>query len=207
MRFSVRHNIAEVERGLSNFARQQVPFAASVAINAVAAQVAEEQDRQLRRALDRPTPFTLRGVGVIRSSKRRLEAAVFVKDRQAAYLRFQEAGGARQPSRRAIPVPGKTLRRNKFGNMPRGAVKKALAAPNTFSGRPKGGGPAGVFRRLGASADRERGFKLERVLTWADKARYTPRLGFIKTARRVAARRAAPEFERALSAAIATARR
>ncbi|MFN3614677.1 MAG: hypothetical protein ACK4WC_08980 [Rubrimonas sp.] len=206
MRFDVRHNIAEVERGLSNFAREQVPFAVSVAINAVAQQVAEEQDRQLRRALDRPTPFTLRGVGVSRSSKRRLVAAVFVKDRQAAYLRFQEAGGVRQPAKRAIPVPAK-LRRNRFGNMPRGAVANALAASNTFSGTPKGGGQPGVYRRLGATADRKGGFKLERVLTWADQARYRPRLGFIKTARRVAANRIAPEFETALAKAIATARR
>lgn len=206
MRFDVRHNIRDVERGLSDFARGQLPFATSRALNAVADDVARAEEAELRDALDRPTPFTLKGVAVRRSSKARLEAAVFIKDRQAAYLTFQEQGGTRRPAGRAIPVPA-TTRRNKFGNLSKGAVKKLAAAPNTFSGTPKGGGPAGLYRRLGARANRRAGYKLQLMVTWAGRATYKPRLAFIETAQRVARRRIAAAVERELAAAIATARR
>lgn len=206
MRFDLRDNIAEVERGLSNFAREQVPFATSRALNAVALAVRDAEDRQLRDKLDRPTPFTLRGLGVLRSSKRALAAAVFMKDRQAEYLALQETGGTRRPKRRAIAVPAK-LRVNSYGNIPRGGIKRALAAANTFSGRPKGGGAPGIYKRLGARGKFKSGHALQLQVTWAERARYRPRLGFMQTAIRVAQRRAAPEFERALMAAIATARR
>lgn len=205
MRFDVRHNIADVRRGLSNFAQAQVPFAASLALNAVAAKMADAEVRHLGEALDRPTPFTLRGVAVRRSTKRNLEAAVFVKDRQAEYLLFQEAGGTRFPASRAIPVAVKA-RRNSYGNLPRGGVKKLAVAANTFSGRPKGGGAPGLYRRLGVTADRKGGAKLELQVAWADRARYQPRIAFIETARRVAELAVAVEFGRAMEQAIRTAR-
>jgi len=206
MQFELRHNIAEVERGLSNFAREQVPFAASRAINAIAADVAAAEERRFRAVLDRPTPFTLRGLMVLRASKRTLAGAVLVRDRQAAYLALQDTGGTRRPKGRAIPVPVKA-RLNRFGNLPRGGVAKIAAGAHTFSGRPKGGGAPGIYKRLGATASRKAGFQLSMPVAWAARASYRPRLEFLRTARRAAARAAAPAFERALSDAIATARR
>jgi hypothetical protein len=108
-------NIREVERGLSDFAKRQLPFAVSLALNDTAADVAKNAEKGLAKRLDRPTPFTRRAFAVLRSSRARLAAAVFAKDAQAAYLRFQEEGGERRPKGRAIVVPV-NVRLNKFGN-------------------------------------------------------------------------------------------
>ena len=98
------HNIREVERDLSDFARRQLPFATSLALNETAEAIERKSSaKALETRLDRPTPFTLRGLLVLRSSKARLWADVLFKDAQAAYLRWQETGGERPPRRRRSP--------------------------------------------------------------------------------------------------------
>ncbi|SES76372.1 hypothetical protein [Oceanicella actignis] len=200
MEISFQHNIAQVERGLSDFARTQVPFAASLALNATAQDVKRNAEKGLVRKLDRPTKFTLRAYALRRASKRRLAAAVFAKDLQAAYLRFQETGGEREPKRRAIVVPV-GIRLNKHGNMPRGSIKRHLAKPRVFSGDPKGPRPGGIYER------RPDGRGLRLLAAYTPRARYRPRLGFRRGAALTAQARMARHFEAALARAIRTAKR
>lgn len=184
MDLRITSNIKQFERGLNDAARRQIPFALSLAINEVLSDVRKNWVKRLRKSLDRPTPFTLRGFAIKRASKRRLTGMVFAKPIQNDYLARLEDGGTRIPRRRAIPVPV-GQRRNRYGNMPRGAVSRVLAKPNTFSGTPKGGGTPGIYQRLGTRR-KSGGARLKLLVHYADLARYTPRLalraGAMKTA-------------------------
>ncbi|AKU43289.1 minor tail protein [Rhodobacter phage RcRhea] len=199
MRISVASNLRDVERDLSDVGRKQLPFATSLALNEMADELAQEETARMDRALDRPTPFTKRAWAVRRSTKRNLVAAVYARRIQAAYLSKLEDGGDRTPEGRALILPAK-LRLNKFGNLLRGAVKRAVAKPNTFSGTPKGaaGRGPGVFER--------RGKKLVKLVTYADRANYRPQLGFEDAARKMVARRFPAKLEAALIRAFSARR-
>jgi len=199
MQISLHSNLRDVERDLSDAARRQLPFATSLALNATAGEIQKNETRRLDKRLDRPTPFTKKAYAIRRSSKRRLEARVFVKPIQARYLRMQEEGGTRRPKGRAIVLPQKA-RVNKYGNLPRGSVKRQVSKPNVFSGRPKGSGRGpGVYRRQGR--------KLIKLVSYTGRASYEPRLGFRQSAAKTAARRFPVHFERSLRKAFSTRRR
>lgn len=187
----------EIERRLSAVASKQLPFAVALGINDVAGQIVQDERAALSGDLDRPAPFTLRGLTVQRASKRRLVGVVGFKPIQAQYLARQATGGKRTPKGRAIVVPvGQRL--NKYGNMPRGAIKRALARPDGFSGTVRG--VSGVWKRKGAG----RGLKL--LAIYADAARYKPRLRFVTRARNTAATGIGPAVARRLAYAMKTAR-
>ncbi|MEM7724198.1 MAG: hypothetical protein AAF376_17780 [Pseudomonadota bacterium] len=202
MRLDIRHNIRDVQRGLSDAARNQVPFATSVAINDVLMQIKRNTERRMRRVLHNPTPFTMRAFRVRRSTKRRLEGAVFAMDIQAQYLQWAETGGTRNPTGSANLVPvGQRV--NQYGNLPRGAIKRVLARGNTFSGRPHDGAPGGIYQRIGG----KRNPRLRLLVHYADQSRYQGgRLRFQRGALRTAQERMPVAFERALIRALSTAR-
>lgn len=199
MEVSFEHNIREVARDLSDFALRQLPFATSLALNDTALAIERNTLKALDRTLDRPTPFTRRGLLVLRSSKSRLWADVLFKDVQAEYLRWQEGGGTRGPKGRAIPVPV-TLRRNAFGNMGRRAVRTAAARPDVFSGRPGGGRlKPGLYQRLPQGG-------LRLLVAFEARVDYKPRLGFGDGAERTAIAYFPIALERAMRRALASAR-
>ena len=197
MEISFAANFREVERDLSDFARKQLPFATSLALNSTAEAVEREARRNLETRLEKPTPFTLRGLLILRSSKARLWADVLMKDAQAAYLKWQETGGDRPPKARAIPVPVHIVR-NAFGNMARGAVKRAALGADVFSGRPGRAGP-GLYQRL-------KGGGLRMLVAFEPVAKYRPRLRFAKDAERTALATMPAAFEHAMRRALASAR-
>lgn len=203
MDFRVSHNIRQVERGLSDFARRQLPFATALALTRTARDIKANSEKRLRRRLDRPTPFTLRAFAVRRATKRRLAAEVFAKDRQAAYLSFAEDGGTRRPKGEAIVVPAERTRRNRYGNMPRGAIGRALARGDTFSGDPAGPRGGGIWKRVGRKG--RGGLRL--VADYAKRAVYRPRLGFEDGAVKTTRARLPAHLTAALAHAIRTARR
>jgi hypothetical protein len=200
MDFRISNNIRAVERSLNDTARRQIPFATASAINEVLAEIKRNWEKRLRRSLDRPTPFTLKAFAIRRASKRRLVGVVFAKDVQAGYLERLEEGGERRPKRRAILVPVRQ-RLNRYGNMPRGAVGRALASRKTFSGAPKGR-PAGIYQRTGKG--RSAGLKL--LVHYADGASYRPRLKLVSGAAKTATARLPGAMLRAMRRAVATAR-
>lgn len=168
--FDIRSNIAELERDLSNAARREIPFATSLAINDTLGEVKDNTEKRLERVVDRPTPFTLRAFALRRSSKRNLRGVLFAKDVQADYLRWLE-GGTRLPKARAIVVPVRQ-KLNRYGNMPRGAIARALGRADTFSTQPAGGRnprlPGGIYRRM------KRG-RLRMVAAFEPRATYNRR--------------------------------
>lgn len=197
MHVSFRHDLRRFNRGLSDFARRQLPFATALALTRTAEDVKTNTLKRMARVFDRPTPFTMRGVAVRRASKRRPAAAVFLKDRQADYLEHQETGGTRTPSGRALVIP-QAARVNRYGNLPRGAVARAAARPDTFEGTVNG--TPGIWQR-------KRGGKVRLLVSYADRARYAPRFGFQDGARKTAVARFGERFAEAFAEALRTARR
>lgn len=186
-----------------------MPFAVALGINDVAGQIREAEQSSLSRDLDRPAPFTKRGMFVARASKRKLTGVVGFKRIQAEYLALQATGGTRRAKRRAVVVPV-GARLNKYGNMPRGSLKRALAKPGTFSGTVKG--VAGIWQKPKASARRgggsgrgaRKGIKL--LAVYKSSVRYSPRLKFVPRARVLATKEIAPAIAKHLARAVRTAR-
>ncbi|WP_116134328.1 hypothetical protein [Tropicimonas sp. IMCC34043] len=191
------HNIADLERGLSDIARKQIPFAVSVGINDTLSDVKKNTDKRMARILDRPTPFTLRAFRIKRSSKRKLGGSVYAQEAQARYLRFAEDGGERRPDGAAIVIPVRQ-RLNKYGNMPKGAIKKAIARADTFATAKGSRLSGGVYRRT------KRG--LQMVAAFVGSASYAERLKFDDTANKTALARFAVNVERAMVRAFKSAK-
>lgn len=201
MQFGIKSNVREVERGLNDVARRQIPYATAVAINDVLKDIKRNSEKRLRRQLDRPTPFTMKAFRIRFANKRTLTGMVFVAPIQAKYLHWAEDGGTRSPKGRAIAVPVKQ-RLNKYGNMPKGALKRALAKPTVFAGAPKGRpGAPGIYQRMGKANS-----KLKLLASFEPIARYKPRLGFKTGALRTAKARLPGALYRALKKAVSNAR-
>ena len=194
----IQHNIKDLQKGLNNAARRQIPFAVSLGINKTLEDVKRNTDKRLLRVLDNPTPFTMRAFKIRRSSKRRLTGSVAAQSIQADYLKWAEDGGTRTPEGQAIVVPvGQRV--NKYGNLPRRSIARLLARPDTFSGSPgRGRRRGGIYKRT------KRGLKL--MVAYVGRARYSERLRFVETATKTAAARFAVQIDRALRRALKTAR-
>ena len=201
-----------VERSLNDLGRKQLPFATSLAINDVLTDVKVAEPAAIEKEIDRPTPFTKRGVFVKRATKRALSGIVGYKDIQAAYLSRLATGGKRSAKGRAIVVPvGQRV--NKYGNMPRGALKRALAKPNVFSG--KVNGVAGIWqspkRRAGGGGSARRtpvkGSGVKLLAIYRAAVSYSPRVKFQTRGRALIAKGISPALAKRVAQAIKTARR
>lgn len=201
MHLDIRSNMRAVQRGLNDAARKQVPFATSLAVNEVLGDVKTNWEKRMKRRLEEPTPFTMRGVAIKRSTKRALRGTVRIKPIQAAYLATLEEGGTRRPKGRAILVPVRQ-QLNKYGNMPKGAVGRALARPTVFSGKPGKGRPGGIYQRTGRGG--RKGLKL--LVHYTSRSRYRATLGLMPAARKTADARMPGAFFRAMQRALRTAR-
>ncbi|WP_461495031.1 hypothetical protein [Pyruvatibacter sp.] len=198
---------------LGKVALQQMPFALAKTVTQVAYQAKAALETEMTKAFDRPTPFTMRAFAVqaARKSQPNPEAVVFAKDIQAEYLAKQIFGGTRQPKSggRAVLTPA-GQRLNKYGNLPRGAVKRALARGNTFSGTvtfKKGGPVAGIWQRPKRRGGQNRG-RLKLLVLFEDEKQVKPRFDFADIVIRVANEQALLEhFRLNLRDAVATARR
>lgn len=199
--FDARSNIEEVKRNLTSIQKKQIPFATSVALNKTAFDVRENEQKGMDRQLDRPTPFTKRGVQVQKSTKRKLEASVFIEEKRAKYLKYQVYGGTRTPRRRVVMVPGDALARNRYGNVPGWRRKRAqlLAKPGHFEANMRG--VSGIWRRKGKGRN-----NVELVVYYAPSAKYEQVYKFQEIAMKTAQGRFAIQFGRALASAIRTTR-
>lgn len=196
----------QLDRALSDVMQRQLPFAMMLSLNDTAEEVKAAEERELDKTFDRPTPFTKRGVYVKRASKSTLTATVGMKPVQAGYLRLQASGGIRLPKRRALVI-GAGLRRNKYGNLPKGAVKRAEAKGNTFVARKRGAGAhlaPGLYQR--GKGARGRG-KIKLLVAFEPRAQYKKRLEFQPVALNKARSVYEGHLVRRLKQAQATARK
>ncbi|MCE2836603.1 MAG: hypothetical protein LW834_06545 [Cyanobium sp. 49614_E6] len=152
--------------------QNQMPFAASRALNEVAKGAAKDLNRSTTQYFDRPTQFTQRAYRVSRfSNKRDLTAELAPQQIQERYLLPSIQGGVRpqRPSERRLTAapawrPGRGAKLNASGNMSRAAAVKALkGGPDIFTiDKRKGKLRPGVYRRIGSGKMRR--YRVESLL-------------------------------------------
>ena len=62
MQISVKSDVDKALKSMSRLHKKQVPFAAALVLKMTAKKVAKVEQRMMIRKLDRPTPFTIKGV-------------------------------------------------------------------------------------------------------------------------------------------------
>lgn len=200
MKFSINVKKNSFRESLNKKAKKQIPFAAASALNSTAFKIRRDEQRAMDKHLDRPTPFTKRGVRVRKATKRNLIAYVYIAEIQAGYLKYAVHGGRRKPNKRAIPLPvGQRV--NKYGNMPKSAIKRLMANDKVFSGRPVGRSP-GIYKRMGTKKKP----RLRMMVSYQPRATYQERYPFYDVAERRTRRTFRLEYKRAFTRAMRTAR-
>lgn len=127
----------------------QLPFAASLALNKTAQKVKKELVSEMKRVFDRPTPFVLNSLYIKPATKQKLEAMVWLKDEYSVgsvgtpatkYLSPEIFGGGRNAKsheRRLrdkgllgsnrVAVPGRDAVLNRYGNFNGGTIKQMMS--------------------------------------------------------------------------------
>lgn len=106
---------------------RQIAFATSKALNATGKKVADAMPDEIEKAIDKPTPFTKRGVRVLAyANKSRLQTTVGFMSAQAKYMLYQIEGGTRNPGPAGLKLPS-AINLDNYGNIPRGVIGKLIA--------------------------------------------------------------------------------
>lgn len=214
MLISVKSNIDDVSKFLYGSQKDQIPFAASQALNTLAFKIAKQTMPQKADETFQggATPFTKRGFNYKKSTKRDLIANVFVNEAQAKYMMFMVQGGTRLPEKKAILVSTKNSKLNSYGNIPRGTLQNMINDKSKyFKGVPKGmSGSAheGIWERYGRQA-KKGGQRIRMVAKYAGNAQYKPLFEFATFAENVVFARSdgfSYLFKKNLERALATAR-
>lgn len=143
----------------------ELPKALADGLNRTALAVERREKVAMSKSLDRPTPFTLNSIRRFKAFPNRLQAGLFVMDRQAGYLRPTIEGAELRDS--IVPVLS-NIRLDRHGNIRGkhgGLDKIAGTAQKKFVA--KINGTVGVWQRYGP-----KGRKL-RLLAFV--AKQTPR--------------------------------
>ena len=186
---------------LDNVAKKQIPFAGMMALNATAFKIRADEQRAMDKHLDKPIPFTKRGVRVRKANKRKLVATVYLIEKVANYMKYSVAGGTKRPAKKALLVPI-AQRRNKYGNVPRTTIKRLKNNPKIFFGKPRGRATAGVYQRMGTKKNP----KLRLLFKYQGNAQYSKLYPFYAVAERRTRRTFQLEYARALRRAMQSAR-
>ena len=194
-----------------------MPFNAALGFSMAAKKVAKIEQRMMVRKLDRPPPFTIKGVRWQGASKSdfktvRLHSRVYLVLAQAEYLRYQIEGGTRTPKGTAIAVPTSNVKLNRYGNLAggQGRIKRLLAKKNTFQGTING--VAGVWQRPkrgkrsrgGSGTIGQSGLKL--LVAYESSAQYRPRFDFYGIAQRSVRTSIYKEMDKAVARAVRSAK-
>jgi len=211
IKLSIDDTLDEMRREIRDFSERQVPFAIKEALNRTAEAGKDRARAEMARVFDRPKPFTLNSLYILKASKSSLQSGVGIKDAgskgtpAARYLAPQIAGGDRQLKRfeRALQsfgggnnqaVPGKGVPLDKYGNVSRGrvnAILKRLRAGRT-EGSAQTRNKDGYFvgRPQPDAPDgvwiRERS-RLVPALVFVRKVEYRPRFAFADIVRQAVA--------------------
>jgi len=205
----VKENISRFCETLTKFQRQQLPYAAVLAVNQTARLARQSLTRELPGIFSGkgpPTRFTRIAMDMTpaRAASRSkgtasTAAVVFVKPIQAGYLGIEETGGTRDraPGKPILtPVDAKL---NVYGNIPKDKLAFWRSHPERyFIGAIRG--VYGAWERIKAGK-RAKVAHLKLLVAFRDHARYHPKFGFQE---HVAAS-VKVNFMPALSAALARA--
>ena len=208
MNLNITTNIKSIQLGLSKTAKRQVPFAIASTLTQLAFQAMQEEKQQASKYLDRPTPFTIKGFRYKKANKRNLMSLVYIDsaDSKRSYMKYSIDGGVSRPKKSAMIHPAKNSKLNKYGNLPRNYVKKAMAnKAKFFSGVPKGmqgDDNSGIWQRYGTKNNQ----RIRMVAQWRKSRSYQARFPFYEITGDVVFGRANAIFNKQLAYAIRTAK-
>ena len=137
-------------------ATKQIRYAAAQALTEAAKDYQQVATVLMRQTLDRPIPFTQRGLRHTRATASKLQASVFMLPRQAAYMVYQVEGGTTSGAK---PYPFKTAA-DPYGNLKH--HPKITESPKAITLLAKKGKNAGVlltFIRSRSAKMPKRGWK------------------------------------------------
>ncbi len=203
MQIRVKDNVEKSERVVKALWKRQIPLATSRALNDVARISAMEDSRKdMEKDLDRPIPWTIRGQRYRRGNKYNQKAWVLIDPERAGYMIPNIHGGTRGPvAGQKGFVIGALVKRNKYGNVPRGLLKKMDARRDTFWGYAglSGKGMYGLWQR------NTRG-KLKLLYSVHKTAEYTGRFDWRGSVERTIRGEYNQAFARRFEHAVKTAR-
>jgi hypothetical protein len=202
----IRADVKRMERTLSALAYKQMPFATAQGLTELAKIVQAGEQEAMTSVFDRPTPFTLKSVGVRAARKDNLQALVYVKDIAAAYLEPYETGGTNKLNSKALLKPV-AAPLNQYGNLSKSKLAQLKAKGNTFIGKVKGKGGEiinGVWQRTPAAKGKPAGMKL--LIRFTDAHPIKQRLDYRPRAEQLVRTNFNRVMGKALGKAIATAR-
>lgn len=155
---SVKADLREVTRYLTDLEKRQIPFAAMNAINTMMFGARKALIREMQQSLDRPTPYTLNATKVEKATKKNWAARVWIKDKDSAGLGDVRRGNI--PANFLLPhirggqrnvkgfekqligeglmppgyyvTPGSGAKIDQYGNWSRGELKQILAYFGAF---------------------------------------------------------------------------
>lgn len=176
LKVSFASDIDRLALTLNDFGRRQLPFAAKEALNAAAILAKQSLQAEMLRVVDRPKPWTINSLYIMKATKTRLESNVHFKDRwdsggksgvpAGVYLQSQIAGGPRGQkshekalARAGVLPPGYFLVPTKHadldanGNMNAGQIVKIVSSLQAFSEVGFAGNWKGKGRSLGKRKD------------------------------------------------------
>lgn len=214
----IRADLKPLQRAFQTLGAKQVPFANSLALNALAKGVAGTERDDVGKTFDTPTPFTQNAFRIEVATKARPIAVVAAKDIQAQYLEPYVVGGPRSLGTKKGMLAPRAVGLNQYGNLTKGKLASLKGKPGVFIGPivTRGGKRiSGVWqrpvaartgkRRAGAAAAPKSGLKL--LIEFEDTTPTKKRFDFYGEARAYVKANAAREYRVALQRALATARR
>ncbi|POC58486.1 hypothetical protein CRN37_09475 [Vibrio vulnificus] len=192
MQINADINIKSLESAFASLGKQ-APFAMALSLTKTAQQAQKDATQELDKDLDNPTPFTKKAVGIKKATKTSQVAHVFIKDKQASYLKYQIKGGTRTASKGQQVVIPQYKQRNKYGNLPRNKLRRLREQ-----------GDMVVFKDGMIAQRTKRGLKP--IAFQSKQATYKPRYDFHQTVIRSARKNGKHEAIKAIRQAINTAR-
>lgn len=223
LEFNIRADVRRFTKQVNRFIEKQVPFATAMAINAVAVKVQAAEKESMQKTFDRPTPFTVNSVAVKKATKATRTATVYIRPVAAKYLEPYAEGGPQvlPGTSRAVLNPKDEGLLNKYGGIPRNAIARLRGRSDVFIGTvtTKGGEQIdGVwqrphYRRKGQKRGRSKLPKgsnttgrLKLLIRFTDPQPVRKRLPFGDTAAEIINRDLQPEFDKALTRAVQSAK-
>ena len=201
----VTKGVKEVLKAIEND-KKQTRFASALALTRTAKQAAAVEQKLAKNQIDRPTPFTLRGIRFEKATPKKLESRVYIQPIQSEYLYWQIEGGTRRKRSKVGEAWPVNIRLNKYGNIParsKGKLQKLMDQPNTFIKTIRG--VKGLWQR----SNRTKTGKikpLKMLARFEPSIQYKPEFKFYEIAGRVFNKNFERQFDKALDYAMRTSR-
>jgi hypothetical protein len=199
----IRGSLRPLQRTFIALGAKQVPFATSLALNALAKGVAADEAKLIDETFKSPTPFTEAAYRIEVATKSKPVARVAAKDIQAQYLKPYVVGGDRYLGTKRGMLAPRGVNLNQYGNLTKGKLQSLKGKKGVFIGTRKtrsGKVINGVWQRPTSKGP------LKLLIQFEDTTPAPKRLPFAERAQAYIRANAANEFDIALRRALATAR-